>query len=99
PRTRYGQAIGMMQLLPSTAKIYMDRATEILGRVPNIREALDNLVLGALYYRDILRQTSDAAEAARLYQGGPNLKIHGPKTREYGQLVSEKFRTWRAEGR
>lgn len=90
-------AVGVMQILPSTFAGYADQAAQLLGRRPDIHNPRDNILVGALYYRDILGGTSDAAEAARLYHGGPNLKQHGPKTREYGQVVAAKFREWEAQ--
>lgn len=95
PETRWGRAVGAMQLLPSTFQAYAARAADLLGRAPDIRNALDNVLVSALYYRDILGSTSDAAEAARLYHGGPNLELHGPKTAAYGEQVASKFREWR----
>src|SRR5262249_60950678 len=68
-------------------------ATRLLGRPVDARAALDNLLMGALYYRDALRRTGgDVEAAARLYHGGPNLALHGPRTVAYGRAVAWRYR-------
>ena len=59
----------------------------------NARSALDNLLMGACYYRDALRRTHGNVEAAaRLYHGGPNLAMHGPRTMAYGKAIAWRYR-------
>ena len=86
-------AIGLTQLMPVAIRQYASEATRLLGRSVNARAALDNLLIGALYYRDALRRTSGNVEAAaRLYHGGPNIALHGPRTMAYGRAVAWRYR-------
>jgi len=95
PPTRFGRARGVMQILPSTFAPFVDEAAGLLGHEPKIDEPRDNIVVSALLIRDILQKTEDAEVAAREYHGGPDTRIHGPKTAAYGQDVARKFRSWR----
>jgi len=86
-------AIGLTQLMPVAIRQYAGEATRLLGRPVDARAALDNLLMGALYYRDALRRTGgDVEAAARLYHGGPNLALHGPRTMAYGRAVAWRYR-------
>jgi len=86
-------AIGLTQLMPVAIRQYAGEASRLLGRPVNARRALDNLLMGALYYRDALRRTrGDVEAAARLYHGGPNLAMHGPRTKAYGKAVAWRYR-------
>src|SRR5215467_3585829 len=86
-------AIGLTQLMPVAIRQYAGEAARLLGRPVNARAALDNLLMGALYYRDALRRTGgDVEGAARLYHGGPNLALHGPRTIAYGRAVAWRYR-------
>jgi len=93
-------AVGLTQLMPVAIRQYAPEAARVLGRPVHATRAHDNLVLGALYYRDALRQThGDVEAAARLYHGGPNLALHGPRTLAYGKAVAGCYRqiarSWR----
>ena len=91
-RTRYGTAVGMMQLLPSTFRLFEAEARRLLGREPVITDPVANVLVGALYYRDLLDQTgNDPAAAATLYHGGPDPKQHGPKTRAYAAKIAATY--------
>jgi soluble lytic murein transglycosylase-like protein len=86
-------AIGLTQLMPIAIRQYAPEAARLLGRPVNARSALDNLVMGAFYYRDALRRTHGNVEAAaRLYHGGPNLALHGPRTMAYGKAIAWRYR-------
>jgi soluble lytic murein transglycosylase-like protein len=86
-------AVGLTQLMPVAIRQYAPEAAWLLGRPVNARSALDNLLMGALYYRDALRRTHGNVEAAaRLYHGGPNLALHGPRTMAYGKAVAWRYR-------
>jgi len=86
-------AVGLTQLMPVAIRQYTREATRVLGRPVNARRALDNLLMGAFYYRDALRRTHGNVEAAaRLYHGGPNLAMHGPRTMAYGKAVAWRYR-------
>jgi len=86
-------AVGLIQLMPVAVRQYRPEAERLLGRPVNARSALDNLLMGACYYRDALRRTHGNVEAAaRLYHGGPNLAMHGPRTMAYGKAVAWRYR-------
>jgi soluble lytic murein transglycosylase-like protein len=86
-------AIGLTQLMPVAIRQYAAEAASMLGRPVDARSALDNLLMGALYYRDALRRTHGNVEAAaRLYHGGPNHALHGPRTVAYGKAVAWRYR-------
>src|SRR5689334_18841355 len=86
-------AVGLTQLMPVAIRQYAPEASWLLGRPVDARSALDNLLMGALYYRDALRRTHGNVEAAaRLYHGGPNLALHGPRTMAYGKAVAWRYR-------
>ena len=86
-------AVGLTQLMPVAIRQYAPEAARLLGRPVDARRALDNLLMGALYYRDALRHTGGNVEAAaRRYHGGPNLALHGPRTMAYGKAVAYRYR-------
>ena len=86
-------AVGLTQLMPVAIRQYAPEAARLLGRPVDARRALDNLLMGALYYRDALRRTGGNVEAAaRRYHGGPNLALHGPRTMAYGKAVAYRYR-------
>src|SRR5262249_35706738 len=85
-------AIGLTQLMPVAIRQYGGEATRLLGRPVDARAALDNLLMGALYYRDALRRTGgDVEAAARLYHGGPNLALHRPRTMADRRAVAWRY--------
>lgn len=85
-------ALGVTQILPTTFAEVAPQIASITGRPADIHNPFDNLLGGALLYRRLLQQTGgDVAAAARLYHGGPNLAIHGPKTRDYGRKVQTRY--------
>ena len=86
-------AVGLTQLMPVAVRQYAPEASHILGRRVDADRAVDNLLMGALYYRDALRRAHGNVElAARLYHGGPNPAIHGPRTVAYGRAISMRYR-------
>jgi len=86
-------AVGLTQLMPVAIRQYTREAARLLGRPVNPRSALDNLLIGACYYHDALRRTHGNVEAAaRLYHGGPNLAMHGPRTTAYGKAIAWRYR-------
>lgn len=92
PDTPYGNALGMTQMLPETAK----QMAKKLG-VPwqpalmtgTSKEAADyQLLLGRAYFDEGLqRYGGDVRKALMYYHGGPDQKIWGPKTRAYAEQV------------
>ena len=86
-------AVGLTQLMPVAIRQYAPEAAHVLGRPVRATRVHDNLVMGALYYRDALRQTHGNVEAAaRLYHAGPNPELHGPRTLAYGRAVATCYR-------
>jgi hypothetical protein len=86
-------AVGLTQLMPIAIRQYAREAAWLLGRPVRARGVVDNLLMGALYYRDALRRTHGNVEAAaRLYHGGPNRAMHGPRTMAYGKAVAGCYR-------
>jgi hypothetical protein len=95
PPTKYGTAIGMFQILPSTFRLFEAEARRILGREPSIANPVDNVLVGALFYRDLLDRTgNDPAAAATRYHGGEDPQNWGPKTKAYARLVAETYAKW-----
>ncbi len=93
-------AVGLTQLMPVAIRQYAPEAAQVLGRPVRATRVHDNLVLGALYYRDALRQTHGNVEAAaRLYHAGPNPALHGPRTLAYGKAVAVCYRRIAASAR
>lgn len=79
PPTRYGRAVGTMQVLPSTARS--------IG-CGNLRNTRENIRCGVRYLRmGVERCGGDLECAARFYHGGPNTRIHGRVTHGYGRRV------------
>src|SRR5262249_57551971 len=72
-------AVGLTQLMPVAIRQYGGEAARLLGRPVDARAAFDNLLMGALYYRDALRRTNgDVAAAPPLYPPRPTPPPHRP---------------------
>jgi soluble lytic murein transglycosylase-like protein len=85
-------AHGLMQVTPGTFRSIRPQVERLLGREASVSNPFDNLLGGALLWRKYLDQTDgDVEAAARLYHGGENPAGHGPRTRQYGLEVAEKF--------
>lgn len=79
PPTRYGRAVGTMQVLPSTGRA--------MG-CGNLRDTRQNVQCGVRYLRTSLqRHGGDAGMAALEFHGGPNRRLWGPRTQRYRQMV------------
>jgi len=85
PQTRYGRAQGASQMLPATAQS-MAQKLNIAWR-PDLMtaktpEGLEyQRKLGIAYTQEALDRTGgDPRAAAAFYHGGPDTRIHGPKT-------------------
>jgi soluble lytic murein transglycosylase-like protein len=96
PRTRYGQAQGLTQMLPGTAqemarKLGVPWRPDLMtGTTP---EAADyQRRLGAAYLNQGYQATGNLADALRYYHGGPNRKMWGPKTNSYATKVMSRVR-------
>lgn len=91
PMTQYGQALGLTQMLPETAR-------EMAGKVgvPYRDDLLTGQTeeaanyqrqLGQAYLEQGFRETGNARDALRYYHGGPNRRLWGPKTNAYADQV------------
>lgn len=79
PPTRYGRAVGTMQILPSTGRG--------IG-CGDLRDTRQNVRCGVRYLRMGMRRCgTDWDCVARHHHGGENLRLHGPRTRAYGRAV------------
>lgn len=91
PRTKYGRALGMTQMLPATAR-------EMAGKLglpwdpalmtdKSDRGAAYQRQLGEAYFQEGLKKTGNPRDALRYYHGGPNRAQWGPKTNAYADEV------------
>lgn len=79
PPTRYGRAVGTMQVLPSTGRG--------MG-CGDLRDTRQNVRCGVRYLRNSLnRHNGDAGLAALEFHGGPDRRLWGPRTQRYRQMV------------
>lgn len=78
PPTRYGRAVGSMQILPSTGRA--------MG-CGNLRDTRQNVRCGVRYLRRSLDRHGDAGLAALEFHGGENRRLWGPRTHRYRQMV------------
>jgi soluble lytic murein transglycosylase-like protein len=79
PPTRYGRAVGTLQVLPSTGRA--------MG-CGNLRDTRQNVRCGVRYLRASLqRHNGDAGMAALEFHGGSNRRLWGPRTQRYRQMV------------
>lgn len=96
PMTRYGQALGMTQMLPTTAKEMAGKIglpyREDLLRGTGDTAAQYQRALGQAYFDQALSSTGNVADALHYYHGGPDRSKWGPKTRSYAQNVLGRLR-------
>jgi hypothetical protein len=90
--TRYGQAQGLSQMLPATARAMAEkigvpwRPEMMTGTSPEAAAYQDQL--GRAYMQEGLeRYGGDPRMAALYYHGGPNQEIWGPDTRAHADKV------------
>jgi soluble lytic murein transglycosylase-like protein len=86
-----GRSIGLMQIQPGTAATVAPQAGALLGRAPNLRNPLDNLMVGGLLLRRYLDKTNgDVHAAAQLYNGGEHTSGNA-HTRWYGDTIVKNY--------
>lgn len=95
PMTEYGQAQGMTQMLPATAremasKLGVPWRPELMtGTSPEAAAYQERL--GRAYFEEGLqRYGGDVEKAIAYYHGGPNEDIWGPKTRAHVDAVMRR---------
>lgn len=90
PQTRYGRACGLGQFLVSTARQFIPGIT--------CRQLMDprvNARLTVLYLRQGRQRCGNDVECiARYHHGGPNLRLHGHRTRAHGRAVAAHYRRY-----
>jgi soluble lytic murein transglycosylase-like protein len=93
--TRYGTALGGMQMLPGTAREMSGRlglpfdqarltATDASARAYQRQ-------LGDAYLQQGLHATNDLRSGLMYYHGGPNQRLWGPKTHAYADNILGKL--------
>lgn len=96
PATRWGNALGRTQMLPSTAAGVARNLgvpyREDLLRGKDATAAQYQDALGRAYFEEALKKTGNVREALMYYHGGPNRKMWGPKTRAYADQVLARVR-------
>lgn len=91
PQTRYGQAQGLTQMLPGTAREMAGklglpwRPDLMTGTSPEAAQYQQQL--GQAYLQEGFDRHGNARDALRYYHGGPNQKLWGPKTDAYADAV------------
>ena len=74
--TKYGRAMGLMQLLPDTFE-------EVMGKNANIMDIQQNIEAGARYYKKMYNQFGSKREALAAYNWGPGHLMEAK--RKYGK--------------
>jgi soluble lytic murein transglycosylase-like protein len=96
PQTKYGQALGSTQMLPSTAKQMAKKLG--LPFKPEWLQSSDPQAasyqrqLGEAYLKEGLEKTGNVRDALHYYHGGPNRSLWGPKTKAYSNAVLRRLR-------
>jgi uncharacterized membrane protein len=91
PKTKYGRALGLTQMLPATAaemarKIGVPFDPSLL-KDTSPQGAQYQRKLGEAYFNEGLERTGNERDALRYYHGGPDRAQWGPKTNKYADSV------------
>lgn len=86
--TKWGQAQGFFQVLPSTAAGYKRDD----GSAYNLADPFDNIEVGIRNIREARDRDPNPSAIFAYYHGGPDAKIHGPKTEQYVREAMADFR-------
>jgi soluble lytic murein transglycosylase-like protein len=95
PRTRYGQAQGLTQMLPATAegvarKLGVPWRADLMTGTDADAAAYQR-ALGQAYLEEGYKATGNIRDALHYYHGGPSRKLWGPKTRRYADSVISRL--------
>jgi hypothetical protein len=96
PHTQYGQALGIGQTLPDTAR--QMAANKGLAWRPDLLTGTSGeakayqQTLSQAYFEEGLAKTGNVRDALHYYHGGPNRDLWGPKTRRYADAVIARLR-------
>lgn len=95
PPTPWGRAYGVMQVIEPTA-----RGMGHTGSRLALLDARVGARLGNRYLANALRECGgDVRCAAHRYHGGPNKRLHGPRTRRYGEMIVARAARYGLRGR
>lgn len=102
PKTVYGTALGLSQMLPDTAKEMAARAgvpfDVSMLRGTSRQARAYQYKLGLEYAKEAWRNTNKSAfDIARYYHGGPNREIWKAKTAKHGAMVFGHYKNILAE--
>ena len=92
PQTKYGQAQGLTQMLPATAKAMAEaeglewRPELMTGKSPEAVAYQQQL--GKAYLTEGIRKTGDVRGGLSYYHGGPDKEQWGPKTHAYVAAIT-----------
>jgi soluble lytic murein transglycosylase-like protein len=95
PQTPYGQAQGLAQVLPSTAKAVAEKIG--LPWRPDLMTGTSDTAaqyqraIGKGYLDEALAATGNVTDALKYYHGGPNRKMWGPKTQAYAASILRRM--------
>jgi len=95
PMTAYGQALGIAQTLPATAKAMAGklgvpwRPDLLTAKTPE--GAAYQGALGQAYFNEGYTKTGNLRDAFRYYHGGPDKRLWGPKTNAYADAVLRRL--------
>lgn len=96
PQTEYGQALGLTQMLPSTARGVARNMgvpyREDLLRGSSAEAVRYQRALGRAYFNEALQRTGNITDALHYYHGGPDRRLWGPRTRAYARSVLGRVR-------
>lgn len=79
-------AMGVMQVMPATARLMGYNGPDV-----GLLDAAVNVPLGVKYLKEGLDEGGPRWAVAR-YHGGPNTRLHGPKTARYTRTVLAFYR-------
>lgn len=92
PKTQYGTAQGLTQMLPATAKSMAGKLglpwvpSMMSGKTPEAADYQEKL--GRAYFKEAWdAMGGDPTKALMYYHGGPNQKLWGSKTRQHAAAV------------
>jgi len=95
PQTKYGQPVGLTQMLPETARQMASKLgwpwRPDLMRGTSQEAAQYQRALGEAYLREGLRATGNLRDGLRYYHGGPNRRLWGPKTGAYADSIIRRL--------
>jgi len=95
PQTQYGQALGLTQVLPSTAQGLAKRLgvpyrADLMSGTSEAAKQYQSAI-GQAYLDEALDKTGNVTDALKYYHGGPNRRIWGPKTNAYANGILRRL--------